>query len=61
MSEWDSQFRLRAGIYAFYITLLPTLPTNRGHSVKGQSMKLTLPAGYFLTYKKQGKMSIILC
>lgn len=58
--EWMGfSVQVWTGIYAFCITLLPTLPTNHGHSVKCEWMKLTLPAGYFLTYKKKGKMSIL--
>ena len=33
MSEWDSQFKLRAGIYTLYIPLLSILPTNNGYSI----------------------------
>ena len=59
MSGWDSQFRWRAGIYTFYIPLLSILPTNSGYSIEYEWMKLTLPSGHFLTYKKKGKISIL--
>lgn len=58
MSEWDSRFSLLLEgrkIYLYFLQCLQTLGTQLNLSERN----LTLPGGYFLTYRRKGKMAVL--